>query len=51
MDPVWKQITLTSKDDGTARKELDTIIGEIERKIKSFKTLNQPQVDWKLYAL
>ncbi|MFX1256034.1 MAG: TrmB family transcriptional regulator [Promethearchaeota archaeon] len=42
---------MTSKDAGTARKELDAIIGEIERKIKSFKTLNQPQVDWKLYAL
>ncbi|MFX1534420.1 MAG: TrmB family transcriptional regulator [Promethearchaeota archaeon] len=42
---------MTSKDAGTARKELDTIIGEIERKIKSLKTLDQPQVDWKLYAL
>ncbi|MFX0063168.1 MAG: TrmB family transcriptional regulator [Candidatus Hermodarchaeota archaeon] len=42
---------MTSKDSGTARNELDAIIREIERKIKSFKTLNQPQVDWKLYAL
>ncbi|MFW9906386.1 MAG: TrmB family transcriptional regulator [Candidatus Thorarchaeota archaeon] len=35
----------------TAIKELEDTLIEIERKIKSFKILNLPQVDWQLYAL
>ncbi|MFX0123521.1 MAG: TrmB family transcriptional regulator [Candidatus Hodarchaeota archaeon] len=35
----------------TAIKELEETLTEIERKIKSFKILDLPQVDWQLYAL
>ncbi|MFX0093875.1 MAG: TrmB family transcriptional regulator [Candidatus Hodarchaeota archaeon] len=42
---------MTTKKTVNAKKELDATVGEIERKIKSLKTLNIPQIDWKLYAL
>ncbi|MFX1505603.1 MAG: TrmB family transcriptional regulator [Promethearchaeota archaeon] len=42
---------MTEKESDTAIKELEETLIEIERKIKSFKILDLPQVDWQLYAL
>lgn len=42
---------MEDKSQKSAQDELNATLAEIERKIKSFKTLELPQVDWQLYAL
>ncbi|MFW9994039.1 MAG: TrmB family transcriptional regulator [Candidatus Odinarchaeota archaeon] len=42
---------MVKSEFGNAKKEFEDSLNEIEKKIRSFKSLDSPLVDWQLYAL